>query len=362
MIIETLPRSKKASESFPLWCRITLLTILAYEALGAIAGGILLIAEPRGSYMQMPVEIMNGVFSDFMIPGIILLAMGILNAFAFFSVLKRKRNDWFIAACAMGGFIIWFVVEIIILQELHWLHLMWGLPVVIGFIAAIPLIISRNDTMNMHRRLLWCGVLSSIWYIAINIYVPSLYEGYSMSALTVSELSAISAPTRIVWVLLVVLYPLLFVSFGWGVMRSAQKNFPLRITGILIIIYCFFNLYWPPMHMRGTEPTLTDTMHIVWASVTVLLMMTIMGFGAAALGKKFRFYTISSIVILFIFGALTGKEAPNIPVNGPTPMIGTWERINISIFMIWVIVLAIFLIAKNRSEVKLRSISTLNAA
>ena len=35
--------------------------------------------------------------------------------------------------------------------------------------------------------------------------------------------------------------------------------------------------------------TLTDTMHVVWALVTVLLMTTAMGFGAAAFAKRFSF-------------------------------------------------------------------------
>jgi len=41
---------------------------------------------------------------------------------------------------------------------------------------------------------------------------------------------------------------------------------------------------------------------------------------------------------------LTGLDAPNIPTNGPTPWIGVWERINIGIFMAWVMVLAIALL------------------
>ena len=327
----------------PAWQRIILLTVLAYEALGGIAGGVLLVLEPGGSYMDMPVEIMHGAFANFLIPGIILLGMGVLNAFAFFSVLRRSRNDWIFAGMAMGGFIIWFVIEIIILRELHWLHLMWGLPVLLGCMVAIPLIISKRDTLKMHRSLLAFGILSSLWYIAINIIVPSQYIGYSIESLTVSELSAIGAPTRILWVLLVLLYPLLFASFGWGILRSANKNFPLRTMGNLIIAYSFFNLYWPPMHMRGDEPTLTDTMHIAWAFVTVLLMMVIMGFGAAAFGRYFRIYTILSMIMFILFGVLTGIESPNIPLNEPTPMLGILERINIGIFMIWVITLAMML-------------------
>ena len=199
----------------------------------------------------------------------------------------------------------------------------------------------------MKRMLLLCGILSSVWYILINIYVPTQYEGYSMASLTVSELSAIGAPTRKLWVLLVMFYPVLFAAFGLGVLQSANKNRYLRIVGWLIVFYSVFNFYWPPMHMRGYEPSLTDALHISWAGVTVLLMIVMMGFGAVAFGIGFRIYTIIAIALHILFGVLTGIESPNIPLNGPTPTIGIWERINIAIFMIWVIVLAIKLLKRS---------------
>jgi hypothetical protein len=40
-----------------------------------------------------------------------------------------------------------------------------------------------------------------------------------------------------------------------------------------MIVDGVLSLYWPPMHLRGAEFTLTDTMHIVWAMVTVLLVV-----------------------------------------------------------------------------------------
>lgn len=69
-----------------------------------------------------------------------------------------------------------------------------------------------------------------------------------------------------------------------------------------------------------------------------------MGFGAAALGNRFRIYTIIILATLVLFGALAGVEAPNIGKNVATPWIGVWERINIGVFMVWVIVLAIALL------------------
>jgi len=200
----------------------------------------------------------------------------------------------------------------------------------------------------MAKCLLICGILSSLLYVLMNIFVPMRFEGYSIPSQTVSELSAIDAPTRTLWVLLAIVYILLVAAFGWGVRKSAAGNRPLSIVSGLIIVYEIINLYWPPMHLRGNEPSLNDTLHITWAMVTLLLMMFIMGFGAAALGKVFRFYTVATFVVFITFGILIGTEAPGIPKNLPTPHIGIWERINIGAYMLWVIVFVIFLLRRQK--------------
>jgi hypothetical protein len=66
--------------------------------------------------------------------------------------------------------------------------------------------------------------------------------------------------------------------------------------------------------------------------------------GAAAFGKGFRFYSIATMMLLVVFGALTGLEAPGISANLPTPWIGVWERINIGVFLLWVVALAVTLL------------------
>lgn len=352
--VPSVEKSRTQTARQSKWQRLILLTVLGYEGAGAMMGGAMLIARPDGAFMDMPIKMMHGVFHNFLIPGVILLSLGILSTLSFVSVLRRYTLDWLMAGLALGGLVIWFVVEIIILQNLHWLHLMWGLPVLLGCMVAIPLAALRKPEVLTLKTLLACGILSSLWYVAVNVYVPTQYEGYNVYSYTVSELSAIGAPTRITWVLLVLIYPLLFSAFGWGILRTEIDNRPLRIVGGLIMAYCVFNLYWPPMHMRGNDPTLTDTLHIIWAMTTVLLMMVMMGFGAAALGKQFRIYTIVSIALHIGFGTLTSLTAPNIPTDGPTPMIGIWERINIAVFMLWVAVLAIVLIRRQHSKIKLK--------
>jgi hypothetical protein len=339
------------------WQRIALLGVMGYEAAGCLLGGSLLVAAPDGRLMDMPVDIMHGVFKNFLIPGIILVGLGVLSTFAFISVWRKNHSDWVMAGLALGGLYIWFVVEIIILQELHWLHLMWGLPVLLGWVVTIPLIALRHNDVLMQKVLLTCGILASLWYVIVNIFVPMLDNQYTIASLTVSELSAIGAPTRITWVLLCTLYPLLFAAFGWGVWQSATANRSLRIMSRLIIVYSVMNFYWPPMHQRDVIAagggTLTDTLHIVWASVTLLFMLLVMGFGAAGLGRKFRFYTLVTGLVFMAFGVLTWLESPGIEANLPTPWIGIWERINIGAFMVWVMVLTIVLIRKEKKFIQL---------
>ncbi len=196
------------------------------------------------------------------------------------------------------------------------------------------------------KLLLYCGILSSVLYIAMNIFIPMWYEGYSSVSQTVSELSAIDAPTRMLWVIPGFLYTLLVAAFGWGVWQSADKNRPLRITGILLFLYGAVGIGWAfaPMHQREVLAagggTISDTLHIVYSMFSVAMMIGAIGFGAAALDKKFRFYSITTIIILSFFGYLTSIDAPRLEQNLLTPWLGVWERILIGVFLLWVVVLA----------------------
>jgi len=203
----------------------------------------------------------------------------------------------------------------------------------------------------MRRRfLLYCGVLASLLYIAMNIFIPFLYKGYNWITQTVSELSAVDAPTRSLWFPLGIVYTLLIAAFGWGVLKSADGKRALRIVGILMILHGVLGLSWSPMHQRAVLAagggTFTDTWHIIMSVITVLLMFLSIGFGAATFGKGFRVYSIATILVFIVFGVLTFSEAPDVDKNLSTPFIGLWERINIAAFMVWLLVFAFILLQK----------------
>lgn len=343
----------------PRWQRLLLLIVLAYEGAGALLGGGLLIAAPDGRYMNMPVRIMHGVFPDFLIPGIILFCLGMLNAAAFVSLLRKSKSDWMLAGLSMGGLLIWFLVEIYILQELHWLHGLWGLPVVAGTLAMLSLLPVQPQTI--WYWLIGCGAAASLWYMAVNIRVPLSDPGYSSFSQTVSELSAIGAPTRTQWVLSCIPFTLLEIAFGWGVAASAGQHRTLRIAGVLLMVYGFVGAFWPPMHPREVlaagGKTMTDTLHIAFTAVTGFVMMLAMGVGGGALGKRFRMYSFATIAILLVFGALTAMDAPQLEANQSTPWMGIWERINIYATMLWQFLFAIALLQRVKKAAALRNYS-----
>ena len=205
------------------------------------------------------------------------------------------------------------------------------------------------------KTLLTCGILASLLYAAMLVFVPMRWEGYSSASQTVSELSAIGAPTRSLWVALARIYTVLAVAFGLGVWLSAERSRRLRVVGAVLILQSVVGIFWPPMHLRGIAPTLTDTMHIVFAMAWLLLMVLSIAFGATAFGKQFRLYSAATLAVFVAFGTLSGIDGPRISANLPTPWVGVWERINIGASLLWVVVLAIMLLRRAKADQTVRT-------
>ena len=204
---------------------------------------------------------------------------------------------------------------------------------------------SRGALVDGWRNaLLVCGIASSLLY---GLMIWGIrYEGYSRFSQVPSELTAIGAPTRALWANLGWIYTGLVTAFGIGLWKSAGGNRAVRVVAGLMLAYASLGLLWPfaAMHRREVLAagggTLSDTLHVALGAVTVFLMFFAIGFGASAFGKRFRWYSIGTIVVLLVFGALTFLDAPRLQANLPTPWIGLWERINITVFLLWIVMLA----------------------
>jgi hypothetical protein len=200
------------------------------------------------------------------------------------------------------------------------------------------------------KALLACGAASTLFYFGMDVAAALLYDGYSYTDQTISELSAISAPTRSLWVPLGFVYGVLVIAFGYGIWVSAGHKRALSVVAGLVLAMGLVSLVaWPlaPMHQRdvlaGGGATFSDTLHLILAGVNSLLFILMIAVGATGLGKHFRLYSIVTIVAVLIFGALTFLAASGVEANEPTPWLGVKERIAVFASMLWMAVLATLL-------------------
>lgn len=216
------------------------------------------------------------------------------------------------------------------------------------------LVVGPNDVVRpaaarratLHRALLGCGILYSLTYLAADVAGALRWEGYSYTAQTISELSAIGAPSRPLVVPVFLAAAVLAIAFGLGVWPAAGRKRALRVAAGLLVGFGAFCLTGPftPMHQRGTEQTLTDTLHVAAASVDVLFIVLIIGSGANAFGRNFRLYSIATMAAVLGFGAVAGMDGPRVAANLPTPWVGVMERVCVFSWLLWVATLAIGLL------------------
>lgn len=197
----------------------------------------------------------------------------------------------------------------------------------------------------MRPVLLVCGILSALCYVATDIAGAILYSGYSITDQAVSELFAIGAPTSRIVVPLFTLSSFLLVAFALGVWASSGHSRLLRLmaamfAGSALVGLVLWNFF--PMHMRGAEPTFTDTMHLVLATNPFVLLS--IALAVAVFRGWFRIYTVSTIAVLVLPAALALQYAPEVHANLPTPSLGLGERVAQYAYALWQSALAIVLL------------------
>ncbi len=149
--------------------------------------------------------------------------------------------------------------------------------------------------MNHQKKELiqWCGLLgivSLLSYTAAVLFAPAAYPGYDWVTQAVSDLSAVDAPSRLLWERLSALYNLCGVVTLMMVLIYIQGklNKPLRVGIDLFVImswisaagYAMF-----PLSGSGYAGTVSDIMHMFAVTVPVVLL------------------SIASLVLIIVGGA-----------------------------------------------------------
>jgi len=113
---------------------------LVLLGLGALAGGIALVARPDGSVMHFDVALLAGSpFADYTVPGLILgVLFGVGSLIVAGLGLAHQRIAPFLAFAIGCGQMIWIVVELAIIREVSVLHPMFfGVGAIIAA-SAVP--------------------------------------------------------------------------------------------------------------------------------------------------------------------------------------------------------------------------------
>lgn len=204
--------------------------------------------------------------------------------------------------------------------------------------------------LTIPKLLLICGIVGSLAYLLSDIVAATfLYPGYDITTQQVSELSAIGAPSRPYWVAMGYPYALLILAFAAGVWMAANGNWALRVASVFLVLFAVNGFFWglvAPMHMRATEFTDSDTMHIAFAISAIVIMLTFIISGAVALGTGFRIYSAITVVAMMGAGGLVSTQVAAIAAGQPTPWMGLVERVSVYSPMIWIVVFAVMLLER----------------
>lgn len=101
--------------------QITAIILLIFNSISALGGGAMLIIDPSGQLIQLPIQYLDqSPFADFLIPGIILFTFnGVLSAIIAFAVLKKYQL--YPILIILQGLIlaVWLSVQIIMIKDFY---------------------------------------------------------------------------------------------------------------------------------------------------------------------------------------------------------------------------------------------------
>lgn len=99
----------------------------AFIGLGALGGGFMLVRDPSGSALGVPLSFLEGSpFPDFLVPGIFLLLVNGVGSLigAGFSFTRRRYAQEI--AIFLGAILVaWIVIQVILIRSFSWMHVLY---------------------------------------------------------------------------------------------------------------------------------------------------------------------------------------------------------------------------------------------
>lgn len=98
--------------------------LLLFVAIGAIPASLLLVTDPSGASLGLPLEWINqSVFGNYLLPGVVLLIVfGLGSLVAAFGVWRRQHWSWQLSILLGVALMIWIVVQYFTIQTFFFLQ------------------------------------------------------------------------------------------------------------------------------------------------------------------------------------------------------------------------------------------------
>ena len=191
------------------------------------------------------------------------------------------------------------------------------------------------------------GIIGPVVYILAVFIGGAIRHDYSALYNSISELTMVNAPNKILLDILFGFYNIALLIFGIGAYLDSSidskkynvATLMLVLIGILGLLVLVFT-----QDPRGTPATLYGTLHIVLSGITAALtiisiLLIGLSFKKYSKMKIFTWYSYTTSLLILLSGGAGAISLANNNGFG-----GFFERVTIFLFMIWVITLSYVLI------------------
>ena len=195
------------------------------------------------------------------------------------------------------------------------------------------------------------GIIGPVMYILAVFIGGALRHDYSALYNSISELSMINAPNKLLLDILFGIYNIFLIIFALGAYLDIKINSKkynaatvmfiiIGVLGLLVLIFT--------QDPRGAPATLNGTLHIILSGITAAL--TIISIILVGLSfrkypelKIYSWYSFITSILIFISGGAAAASFANNNAYG-----GLFERLTIFLFMIWIISLSYIILYNKR--------------